>query len=214
MNNSKCFAVIGLHRSGTSTVAGILHKLGVSMGEVLLKPQKSNPKGFYEDVEFLNIHQQILPKWKEDIINLDLEYIAAYKELISHREKKNIWGVKDPRFCFIFDLFEECLDPTTELNVINVHRDLPSVAKSMSARQFDFPVAEALKLCKELQSSKEKFLDKSRGKIITIDYNMLIRNKEKEIKKIADFSDLPLNENAVGFVDFNLAHHKPSTKMI
>ena len=47
-----CVIVLGCYRSGTSAVAGILHHLGVMMGKEFDKPAKSNPTGYYEDLEF------------------------------------------------------------------------------------------------------------------------------------------------------------------
>ena len=52
--------VTGMHRSGTSMVAGILKLCGVYFGDNLLHPQQENPKGFFEDLEFLEINKEIL----------------------------------------------------------------------------------------------------------------------------------------------------------
>jgi len=41
--------ILGVHRSGTSCMAGILSHLGVPMGRSGLRPNGGNPKGFYED---------------------------------------------------------------------------------------------------------------------------------------------------------------------
>jgi len=42
--------VVGVHRSGTSAVAGILHLNGIAMGSEKTfksKPMPQNPRGFY-----------------------------------------------------------------------------------------------------------------------------------------------------------------------
>ena len=47
--------VVGMHRSGTSAVAGILHLHGISMGSEKTfkpKPLPQNPMGFYENFGF------------------------------------------------------------------------------------------------------------------------------------------------------------------
>lgn len=51
-------AVLGIFRGGTSCVAGILHHLGVHMGQKFKKPLASNPQGFYEAVELGRICRQ------------------------------------------------------------------------------------------------------------------------------------------------------------
>ncbi|MCK4816954.1 hypothetical protein KA005_14390, partial [bacterium] len=52
--------ILGMHRSGTSIVANMLHRIGISMGEDLLKSDKFNPNGYYEDADFLGINKGIL----------------------------------------------------------------------------------------------------------------------------------------------------------
>jgi hypothetical protein len=58
--------ILGSGRSGTSMVAGTLSKSGYYMGSDLLRPTKSNPKGFFEDVEINGINEallhQVVPK--------------------------------------------------------------------------------------------------------------------------------------------------------
>lgn len=87
------YIVIGTGRSGSSTVAGILHnKMGIFMGEEFRKPDKKNPNGFWEDVEFAS------PNWK--FLNGKINYpkwIDKIFEVIATRKNSGIpWGFKDP----------------------------------------------------------------------------------------------------------------------
>ena len=55
--------VLGMHRSGTSTLSGILHMNKVTMGtyqNFWPRPLNQNPKGFYENYDFRNINDQML----------------------------------------------------------------------------------------------------------------------------------------------------------
>ena len=55
--------VLGMHRSGTSVVAGILHFNKISMGTYETfwpRPLPQNPKGFYENYDFRKINDTIL----------------------------------------------------------------------------------------------------------------------------------------------------------
>jgi len=57
--------VLGMHRSGTSTVAGILHLNKVIMGTYQSfwpRPLPQNPKGFYENYDFRIINDRLLNK--------------------------------------------------------------------------------------------------------------------------------------------------------
>ena len=52
--------ILGAGRSGTSMAAGSLAKAGYFMGENLIAARKSNPKGFFEDVEVNMINEELL----------------------------------------------------------------------------------------------------------------------------------------------------------
>jgi hypothetical protein len=87
------YIVIGTGRSGSSTVAGILHnKMEVFMGQEFRKPDEKNPDGFWEDVEFAS------PNWKflNGKINYP-EWIEKIFAVIAKRKNQGIpWGFKDP----------------------------------------------------------------------------------------------------------------------
>jgi hypothetical protein len=57
---NKLFLVFSLHRSGSSAAAGVLHHMGIHMGESLWAPFSSNPKGHYENLEFIALNDKIL----------------------------------------------------------------------------------------------------------------------------------------------------------
>ena len=53
--------VLGAHKSGTSTISGLLRILGVDMGADLRQGRGTiNPRGFFEDKEFLRLNDDIL----------------------------------------------------------------------------------------------------------------------------------------------------------
>ena len=52
--------ITGMHRSGTSLVASLLQEAGLSIGERLLGPSAGNRKGHFEDVDFVELHEDIL----------------------------------------------------------------------------------------------------------------------------------------------------------
>ena len=82
--------VLGPGRSGTSTVARILHNnLGVSMGRRFRSPDDANPQGYFEDLDFRDLNHTAL--WKK--ISMDIQI----KHLFDGRQEP--WGLKDPRIC-------------------------------------------------------------------------------------------------------------------
>ena len=55
-----CIIVVGMHRSGTSALAGTLGLLGAALPNNMLGATGSNPKGHFESAAVLGINKQIL----------------------------------------------------------------------------------------------------------------------------------------------------------
>lgn len=112
----ECILIAGMHRSGTSVLAGSLQKRGVDFGEQLLPAKEDeNALGFYEDHEVLALNDNLLRKvhsvWDDirwyEVSTFDSEAVKEYKiELRALLEKKfaesEIFSVKDPRLCIYF----------------------------------------------------------------------------------------------------------------
>ena len=57
----RSLVILGMHRSGTSALAGLVQLLGVNLGEDLLPAMPEvNEKGFFEHQEILDIHEDLL----------------------------------------------------------------------------------------------------------------------------------------------------------
>ncbi|MCP4466502.1 MAG: hypothetical protein GY813_07120, partial [Halieaceae bacterium] len=52
--------VLGMHRSGTSAIAGLLEQLGASLGNCLIPAAADNTLGFFEDAECVALNDEIL----------------------------------------------------------------------------------------------------------------------------------------------------------
>lgn len=58
--NQTVVVITGMHRSGTSLTTSLLQSAGVFIGDRLLGNNLSNPKGHFEDLDFVEFHQQLL----------------------------------------------------------------------------------------------------------------------------------------------------------
>lgn len=109
-NTKKLIVVLGMHRSGTSTVMNALACMGVSLGDDLLPPGKDNPKGFFEDKSINDLNIEMLDVIGQDWFSLSLVTEAQVAQLISlgYLEKATellrrkmadhlYFGFKDPR---------------------------------------------------------------------------------------------------------------------
>ncbi len=114
----KTVVVLGMHRSGTSVVAGILHALGVNMGtgaagEAWVGKHWSNPTGHFENPDFVALDYRILggdatgirgpPKW-EDVGARSPDF-ASEAEALVRRYEAEMWGWKDPWTVLSLDVF-------------------------------------------------------------------------------------------------------------
>ncbi len=145
----QCLLVLGMHRSGTSALAGSLRTLGVHLGERLMEPRPGeNQSGYFEDLEIYEAHKRLLDElgfsW-DDPRPLSLD---AFPEgvLNSHRADmtrllrerfadRTLWAVKDPRLSLLVPWWQEIL---SEINLtpgfVIVYRHPAEVALSLASR--------------------------------------------------------------------------------
>jgi len=56
----RVLVVAGMHRSGTSTLTGILHKLGAALPKRMIPPGRGNPRGYFESEVLYPLHDELL----------------------------------------------------------------------------------------------------------------------------------------------------------
>ena len=64
---SKVVVIVGMHRSGTSLITQWLQRCGLFIGDSLEGPGVGNVQGHFEDIDFLQLHQELLLKKKLSI---------------------------------------------------------------------------------------------------------------------------------------------------
>ncbi|MHB1271840.1 MAG: glycosyltransferase [Rhodanobacter sp.] len=140
--------VLGMHRSGTSATTGLLGMLGVELGTRLMPPGPDNPKGFWENLDAVQINERLLAdldrRWDDPRKMPDGWLQSAPAEAARHAigalldaefSRSRLWAVKDPRL-------SRCVDVWTELLVergirpvfLLVARHPEEVAASLSHR--------------------------------------------------------------------------------
>ena len=129
-----CVIVMGCYRTGTSAVAGILHHLGVNMGENFQEPNVQNPKGFFEDPEFveanLKMYEGSCTGDNSNMIegkNLFYGLCIKRQKLSWSSDDDGHWGFKDPKFC----LTAKHVELHSDSKIIWIHRDIDETALSI-----------------------------------------------------------------------------------
>ena len=115
--------ILGMHRSGTSTIAGILHLNKIIMGtyqNFWPRPLRQNPKGFYENYDFRKINDQLLKQVGYDVksYNPNIPTLEPTNKILDKMEKIIIkndstysnWGWKDPRTCLTINSWSRIIN--------------------------------------------------------------------------------------------------------
>lgn len=132
--------VLGMHRSGTSSVAGLLVRFGVHAGppdDLLVGPD--NPKGHYESGR---LHGACLRRladaggdWRAPPFTAPPAVVDAFRRevgaLVGEFDAQRPWLVKEPRLCLVA---RELLPLLTRPVFVHVARDAQAVAASLAAR--------------------------------------------------------------------------------
>lgn len=144
--------ILGMHRSGTSLLAGILEKCGIFMGvrkddnnesiffqrlnEWLLRQANAswdNPYNFkFVDSYFKEYCKKVLITHLRGLRRI--EYLGL-KSFLKYRDVRDLdfpWGWKDPRNTFTIELWKDIFP---EAKVLHVYRNPVDVAASLRKRE-------------------------------------------------------------------------------
>ncbi|MGB0954077.1 MAG: sulfotransferase [Planctomycetota bacterium] len=127
--------VLGMHRSGTSCLAGSLQASDLELGEVHTA-NPHNKKGNRENQAVMDLHESLLAQagasWDAPaVVTWDEEHRKMRDAIIEGFRETPMWGFKDPRTCFTLDGWLEVL-PQTKL--VGTFRNPKSVALSLVTR--------------------------------------------------------------------------------
>lgn len=229
---SRVILVLGVHRSGTSAVAGVLHHLGVYMGkpnsstESDLPPidgwptYASNPKGQFEDGNFCNINRSLLgPNWRDPVLPISERGVGLAELYANHLEpNRTVYGLKDPAICFSWKIWHEVLVAAGhKVAVLSVHRlNFDAAIKSL-VRRDTLPEQVANHIMSRYWLGHLQALStlSKKAPILKIPFETLLAAPEDGISIIADwaFEELepPSPEQfaaAVSHIDPSLNHEK------
>jgi hypothetical protein len=110
MNELKTAIVIsGMHRSGTSSIAGVVNMLGATLPKgKLLSPKPDNPRGFFESERIIALNDRILTEsgtnWSDwRAVNNDWQRNPKYPDFLAAASAILAEEYGDSRFIFLKD---------------------------------------------------------------------------------------------------------------
>ena len=188
MSNSRSVFILGPHRSGSSCVAGVCYHLGVHIGDNLFPPTQFNPKGHFEDLDFLSYQDSLIRPWHTPRIpTLNRNQLKRFETMIKSRSRYNLWGVKDPRSCLLINQYSHLLQ---NLHVITVERSASACCSSMVYR-------DKLNNINEIKNPmlthmiyvrhRDRFLENFSGAILSVNYERLTDETREVVSEITNF---------------------------
>lgn len=164
--DSKILIIAGMHRSGTSVLSQWLFQCGLQLGDRLLGPAIGNTEGHFEDLDFLEYHQETLEafysgKPANDHSSLhtvpvqpDLAARAGYVHqpvsTLSVYQKEKLrsvirfkaalqqeWGWKEPRTCLFLDHYQSLIPEAYYLIIIRDFRETVSSLIQRDLKELD-----------------------------------------------------------------------------
>jgi hypothetical protein len=198
---SKQVIVLGMHRSGTSSIALILQELGIDMGDRLLGASSSNPFGHVEDEDFLELHELILKdakgSWDFPPKQIKLEeafekYKDKIKDIIKSKNTNEVWGWKEPRTTLFAKNYHGLLDNPY---YICISRNELEVAQSLKKRNH-MPIKKGLKLSKRYNNDLNIFLQSCNpNRVLILDFGHFHNSKDKILSQLVNFLEIRPNED-------------------
>lgn len=221
--NKRVVVVLGMHRSGTSTLTRALNVVGVELGDHLLAPMEgSNNKGFFEDIDLfeLNIHmlQALGSVWHglppieaSDVESLCRKgyFLTAVNLLRQKMAEVSIFGFKDPRIPRLLPFWDRVFAHCGfDVNYVLAIRNPLSVVQSLTKRDGFTPEKSYMLWLGHVLPSL--FYSQGHNRVL-IDYDRFLDAPQQHLELIAMRLGLGLSHEALqlyltDFLDESLRH--------
>lgn len=221
----KLLLILGMHRSGTSLLAGSCRLLGADLGDRMMQARQDNVMGFWEHDEVVQLHDRMLERlgfaW-DDVRALpdkwwSYEAIRPLRETLKTVLQRDFGAsglgcVKDPRLCRMLPLWQELLK---ELGWQPVYllatREPGEIAASLRSRN-GFSAEKSTLLT--LRYTLEAEAASRGGRRATVDYADLLKDWRAVLRPAWEQLGLPwpgdvstLDAEMARFVHKELRHH-------
>ncbi len=224
--------VLGMHRSGTSALTGMLKLLGAEVGTHLMSPDpESNPKGFLENQDIVDIHDLVLEhlgsSWHDDRDltahwwqQPEMESFRQDLVAIIRRDygEAPLWVVKDPRMCRLLPLWAPLLEEMVdETKVVLIVRHPQEVAESLERRDGISCERAYMIWLRSVLEAEQWSREYPR---ILVSYEQLLSSWRSVAESISKKLSLPfsyesasLQKEITAFLDLGLRHHVASHEL-
>ena len=235
-NHRNGFMVLGMHRSGTSMLAGLLHKsAGYTVGGPLIGGAFDNEMGFFERIDIVLQNDEFMNKqnvwWSSNVVNYNWEQALRDKDsgAITFKEGRRgltfldnpnnaPWMQKDPRMCITLKTWLKLMN--NEPAIMFTYRHPLEVAMSITKRDNSIALDSALRLwivynMRAIQNSKGLCIVKSSNDVILADPLHEVQRISDELTTKCGVPAPPsriTQAEIEKFIDPKLQHNKKKNK--
>jgi hypothetical protein len=198
--------IAGMHRSGTSLVARLLHLCDLYLGQEseLMPPSPDNLDGYWEHLEFVDINNSLLAHFNgnwyqpptkvsfEDLDKIPTSLIEKAQRLIQRlNDSRASWGWKDPRNSLTFSFWKQLIP---DLKVVVSLRNPLEVAHSV-VRRDNLPIMFSLELW---QIYNQRLLSAvAPGERVITHYSTYFVNPQEELRRLLNFVGISPENNRI-----------------
>lgn len=227
------FFVLGMHRSGTSLLSGMLHtSCGYNVGGPLIGSAFDNEKGFFERIDIVLQNDEFMRAqqiwWAANVINYDWQQALKDKEEgridftkygisglgFLNNPNNSPWLQKDPRMCITLKTWLKLMN--SEPAVVFTYRHPLEVAMSLKHRERNFSLERGLRLwivynMRGIQNSKGLCIVYSSNEAVLADPINEIQRISDELTTKCNVPEPPYRvkgEDVAKFIDPSLQHNK------
>lgn len=194
--------ILGMHRSGTSTMTGLLSLLGCDLPATVMPANDFNAKGYFESLEVCKLNDEILfscnsiwhdwqsidPAWFQS--DKASEFVVRARAVLEKEYGDSpLFLLKDPRICRLLPFWLKVLRHAgIDLVIVQTHRNPMEVGQSLKVRNgLHIELVQLLWLQHVL--SAERYT--RHVKRVFISYERLLLNWQLEMSRISDALGLP-----------------------
>lgn len=220
--SKECIVVLGMHRSGTSSLTRLISFAGAMLPNTLIESLNGNEKGHWESKKIVNNNEAFLAAqglswddWRPLKFNKkqSIEFVERTKALIDKEYAgKNFIVLKDPRFCRYPDLLADALTQLGfAVKFVIITRNPLEVSGSLMKRN-DFSEAQSNLLWLRYVLDAEYLTRDFDRTFVTFD--QVIHDWKTCLTDIASQLDITwlnalsvIEKKAALFIDPSLKHH-------
>ncbi len=199
------FLVLGMHRSGTSCLTGLLESSGLWLGDVARK-SRFNRRGNLEHPSIRKVTRDLLDRhsgsWRDipEVDWLRVDPRPVLRALAPYRENES-WVIKDPRMLLMLPAF---LPHLPHRQLVGSFRHPEAVARSLEARN-QMPLAEGVALWTQYNRRLVELHQKEPFPLVSFD--LTGAPYLEQFERLCRQLEIPVNREAAHRVyEANLVH--------